>query len=111
VVKRFFKREEVVGKLVITQEAKVLGKVADVAISLNGKIGLSIRDSSGKETIITLDKVSAIGDVILLKHLEKTAGEAEIVEQVLPKGKICPKCGKLNRENVRFCTYCGTKLT
>ena len=37
--KSFFKREELVGKLVIDQKAEILGKIQDVALTVDGKMG------------------------------------------------------------------------
>ncbi|WP_157255225.1 zinc ribbon domain-containing protein [Palaeococcus ferrophilus] len=101
----FFKREEVVGKLVITPRAEVIGKVTDIAIGLDGRVGLNVRTKSGEEIIVTLDEVDAIEDVILLKL--KKEGEVDVAKT---KGKICPNCGKLNRETAKFCTNCGYPL-
>jgi len=110
--KRFIKREEVAGKLVVDQEARVLGKVTDLAVTYDGKAVITVgreTEEGVKEEVIPMDRVAAIGDVILLK------GEATPTVQPTPaptptRIRICPNCGAENKPTAKFCIKCGTKL-
>jgi len=68
------------GKLVVTTDAMVLGTVNDIAVSSEGKIALQIDAKSNDqskaaetqdETFINSDEIQAVGDVVLLKYPSK----------------------------------------
>lgn len=107
------KREEVIGKPIITCDARIIGKVSDFVVSVDGKVGISVKSESGEETVVAFDEVSALGDVILLKSPKAEAKQAMPAseEKVLPGERACPKCGRLNKPEAKFCTGCGTKLS
>ncbi|MEM2876251.1 MAG: zinc ribbon domain-containing protein [Candidatus Bathyarchaeia archaeon] len=112
--KRVFKREELVGKTVIGQDAYVSGKVKDLAVTEEGKLGLLVEEKDGREKVILFDDVHKIGDVVLLK----TRGAPEAVPrptpmpspQVAPATNLCPKCGWQNKPEAKFCIKCGRRL-
>ncbi len=123
--KKFFQREELVGKLVIDQEAIIVGKIEDLAITENGKMGLMIK-REGEDVLIDLDDIQKIKDVVLLKPKEKVE-EEPIPEEPTPeistiaaepepepvkevKTNVCPNCGHENKPTSKFCVKCGTVL-
>ena len=112
---RFFKREELKGKLVIDQEANIVGKMEDFTISETGEVGFLIKKED-TETIITIDQIKKIKDVLLLKEAEEKKEEKQeeeksepITEEAKDEGK-CPNCGENIRTGTRFCVKCGTAL-
>ena len=119
--KSFFKREELIGKLVIDQKAEILGKIEDIALTVDGKTGLLIqRDGNGDELIMLID-IKRIGDVVLLRDESDTEPSSIMVpDQDEPKMEpappekveenVCPSCGHGNRETVKFCVKCGKSL-
>jgi len=70
--RRFYRREELVGKLVIDHQANIIGQVTDIAISPDGKMGLSVTatpEGKGGERVVFFEEISTFGDVILLNPL------------------------------------------
>ena len=108
----FLKREEIIGRPIITCDARIVGKVSDIAVSVDGKVGISVKSESGEESLIAFDEVSALGDVVLLKSPKAEAKQAipTSEEKIAPGEKVCPKCGRVNKPEAKFCTGCGTKL-
>jgi sporulation protein YlmC with PRC-barrel domain len=106
--KRYFRRDEIVGKDIISDSAVRLGKVKDIGYDPEGKIVL-IYDKTGEggEEAIPSSQIIAMGDVILVKSatLEKIPTPASS-----PSLKICPKCGKENAPDMLYCTSCGSRL-
>jgi sporulation protein YlmC with PRC-barrel domain len=114
---KFFKKEELAGKLVIDQEALIVGKFEDLAVTEDGKVGLLVKEEGGEERLIMLDDIKKIEDVILLKaegKVKPREAEPEAEPEEEPSeaegGNICPNCGWENKENTRFCVKCGTEL-
>ena len=102
------------GKLVVTYDAKLLGKVADLAISPEGKVGLSVESETGEKSVISFDEVAAVGDVILLKApAEAAPPKVKAAPKVkrAPRGPVCPSCGKVNKPGAKFCAKCGARLS
>lgn len=122
VEKSFFKREELVGKLVIDQEACIEGKIKDLALTENGKMGLLIEREEDVDMLIDLENIQKISDVVLLKP-ERAAGERPIRVEAPPPpaepepeppkepvANVCQSCGHENRPNSTFCVKCGKPL-
>ena len=119
---KFFKREELVGKLVINQQACIEGKIKDLALTEDGKMGLLVEREEDIDILINLEDIEKIRDVILLKPkgavreastlTEATPQPAEPKKQPPKKtsGNICPSCGHENKTAVNFCVKCGEKL-
>ena len=114
---KFFKKEELAGKLVIDQKALIVGKFEDLAITDDGNVGLLIKKESGEEKLIMLDDIKKIEDVILLKtegkvkpRETKPEDEPEKKPSKAEGGNICPNCGWENKKKIRFCVKCGTEL-
>jgi sporulation protein YlmC with PRC-barrel domain len=116
---KFYKREELEGKPVVDQEARIRGKVEDLAITEDGQVGISIKNDDGEERLLKLDEIKKIADVILLteevpaeKEPEPNLSQPESEEttgETTPTN-ICPNCGYENRQSMNFCVKCGTKL-
>jgi len=138
VEKKLLSRDKIVGKQVIDSNGTILGTVKDITFDLaQSKMSITIADEKGKETEVSSDDVSAVGDVVLLKRPR----EAEAVGAVSPRVKgvveaveapprpspptgpapqpsvkaptspgLCPNCGYQNEPASRFCIKCGTRL-
>lgn len=126
--KEFFQRKELIGKLVVDQEANKVGKIKDLALTKKGEIGLLLNGEGEEANLIMLDDVQKIGDVVLLKP--------QVVKEVMPpvttpppkkeppKPKVekpverprvtvanaCPNCSWVNKPKAKFCVKCGTTL-
>jgi len=127
--KRFYKPGELSGKLVVDHEGMIVGKIRDIAVSSEGKMGIAITSAEGQgleEKIVFFDEISVIGDVVLLKASKETPDVVRVqtvsddklsemakpsLPQTLEREKICSKCGLENRAGVDFCTRCGSQLT
>lgn len=108
--KKYFRRDDIVGKDIISDDAVRLGKVKDIGYDPNGKIVLIYdKQEEGGEEAIQSSQIIAIGDVVLVKstHAEKPPTQSQKGEVSL---KYCPKCGKANMPDMLFCTSCGTRL-
>jgi sporulation protein YlmC with PRC-barrel domain len=113
---KFYKREDLIGKLVVDQEARVLGEVEDLAITENSEVGISIKSEEDEETMLKLDRIKKIGDVILLTS-EKDDKKPQ-AKPTMPKPEPkeeeetnkCPSCGWDNLPGTNFCVKCGSKL-
>lgn len=106
--KKFFKRDEIVGKDIISDEAIRLGKVKDIGYDPEGKIVLIYdRAGDGGEDAIQSSQILAFGDVILVKS---QPSERPSTQKPAPSSKICPRCGKSNPLDYVFCTGCGSRL-
>ncbi len=110
--KRFYKREDIIGKKVVSQDALEVGSVKDTAFDIEGKLHLIVtKKDSEEEDFISINDIKAFGDYILLKGLPTAVGGESPDSSQQGVSKICPKCGTHNKPNVGFCTKCGTKLT
>lgn len=131
--KKFFNREELVGKLVIDQEAHIAGTIKDIALTEDGKMGLLIGVEGAGDKLINLNEIQKIRDVVLLKSevprerapiLETSPKPVEIDEESEPiiepvesaptpeepRKNVCSSCGHENRPTSKFCVKCGITL-
>jgi sporulation protein YlmC with PRC-barrel domain len=130
----YLKREDLLGKSVVSRNAQIVGTVADIAVSLDGKVAIQVQRKSStdpSELYIGSDEIQAVGDVVLLKTSSDLAGKGapaqtyavppapsnSFTSSVAPQpfiggspGRSCPKCGYLNSANSKFCIKCGTAL-
>jgi len=123
--KKFLSRDKIVGKQVIDSNGTILGTIKDIAFDLaGGKMSITVTDEKEKETEISSDDVSAVGDVVILKRPQKVEVK-EASQKPPPTARptpppsakapttstgLCPNCGYQNEPNSRFCIKCGTKL-
>jgi len=122
----YLKREEVIGKSVVSKDAKIVGTVLDLAVSTDGRLAIQVQKKSGDQTdsqemFIGAQEIQAVGDVILLKNgagLGPVAPQAPQTATVLPPpppgsgsmGRTCQKCGYVNSATSKFCIKCGASL-
>ena len=116
----YLKRDEIVGKSVVSNNASIVGTVADLVVSVDGKIGLRVAPKSGtieEELIVGSDELHAIGDVILLKPKpidRSTVVSSQPTPPPFPstssQGKTCGRCGYVNSAHSKFCIKCGNSL-
>ena len=121
-MEKFFKRQELIGKMVVDQEAAVIGKIADLALGKDGKMGLLLKGETTEEVVIVLDDIKKIDDVVLLKSVFSAKTEESTPVPPLPepkktrartesqKEKLCPNCSGMNRPKAKFCVKCGQPL-
>jgi sporulation protein YlmC with PRC-barrel domain len=90
---RVYKRDDLLGKQVIGEDAKSIGTVKDIAYDGEGRAGFVVQPKAGEEAFVLSTQVIALGDVILVKSRSR-----------------CSKCGHINKETAKFCVKCGTTL-
>src|ERR1700730_7638747 len=112
----YLKREDLLGKSVISRNAEIIGTVADIAVSLDGRIVIQVQKKSSSdpsELYVGSEEIQAAGDVILLKTSSDMVGKVApaqpyVAAPMLPsgitassaappflgasQGKSCPKC-------------------
>jgi sporulation protein YlmC with PRC-barrel domain len=124
---RFYRREELVGKIVYDSKALRVGEVTDVGYSKEGHVALIVKADGGEEKVIPFTMVEEIGDIILLKStkpfVEPKHGKPlvepspqqqkpEQVTTIIGEGeKVCPECGRRNIARAKFCVKCGYKFS
>ena len=111
----FFSREELMGKIVADQEAIIIGKVKDLALTKDGKMGLIVDGDGKTEKFVLLNFVQKIGDIVLLKPKEaisppSSAPPAQKQETPKEAPRICKNCGSENNPTAKFCVKCGKGL-
>jgi sporulation protein YlmC with PRC-barrel domain/ribosomal protein L40E len=105
---KYYKREELVGKHVYDAKAKRIGPVSDIAYSKDGKTALIVGG-----TTISFEKISEIGDIIILKAEQNIMPELSApkrVVELVDGQKICPKCDRKNEKPAKFCIKCGYRF-
>ena len=118
--KKFYKREDLIGKTVINQDANEVGTVKDTAFDVEGKMALIIsKKDSQEEEYISINDIRSMNDVILLKENPGTKTltlpnpQVTVVQTQAaapPLSKVCPKCGHVNPQSGQFCVKCGNRL-
>lgn len=115
--RKFFRRDEIVGKDVYDSEAKKVGSVSDLAFSSDAKPALVVSKQDKSEEIVPLEFVDRLGDIVLLKV--NRLSDAPQTSQTQPSqtdvsapssGRICVKCGQVNPLSARFCTKCRNQF-
>ncbi|GBC72089.1 hypothetical protein HRbin02_01880 [Candidatus Calditenuaceae archaeon HR02] len=106
--KRYFRRDEIVGKDIISDSAIRLGKVKDIGYDAEGKIVLIYdKPGEGGEEAVPSSQIIAFGDVVLVK----SSAIVKTPPMTSPSSeKVCPNCGKVNAPDMIYCTSCGSKL-
>lgn len=115
--RKFFRRDEIVGKDVYDLEAKKVGSVSDLAFSSDAKPALVVSKQDKSEEIVPLEFVDRLGDIVLLRVNRSgnapapTQTQSNNVNVSAPSsGRICVKCGQVNPLSVRFCTKCRNQF-
>ncbi len=117
-VEKYYRKDELAGKLVYNSRALKIGKVTDVGYSKVGGIGLIVKLGKDKEEIIPFTAINEIGDIVFLKpdvegEKERLKPEFEEAPQ-RPEEKLdikkCPNCGNENKHEDKFCRKCGEKI-
>ncbi len=117
----YLKRDELVGKSVISGNGEMIGTVKDVVVSMDGKMGLNVSRKAPApdgsiEVIVSAGEIQAMGDVILLKPATSNvvrsaqAPMPQAFPTSAPQMKACPRCGYVNGAGSRFCIKCGLSL-
>lgn len=132
----YVKREDIIGRPVITTDAIIVGTVKDIAVSFNGRVALQVESKDDRvsdlprEIFVGSDEIQAVGDVILLKYASKrsstetalsggqsptpTGLPVSVAPPAFPgaalEGRLCAKCGYTNTFGSRFCIKCGTLI-
>lgn len=95
------RREEVIGKDVIDNNANKMGNAKDLAWSEDGVFALIVEGIDEEESFLPFDNVEKVGDVIFVK------AKASLVS--IP-AKTCPMCKHKNPLEAMFCAKCGRTL-
>ena len=112
----YFRKEELMGKLVYNQRGQKIGVVKDVGYSKDGRAAL-VLDGKNGETDLSFELIQEIGEVILLKPEIGTRTPPQPSYTPIPpppaqpitasRNKNCPKCGAENPPIAKFCRKCG----
>ena len=114
----YYRLEELVGKDVYDAKARKVGTVTDVGYSKDGKnaliIGIERFETTsnpitdrelvlssllkGRFETILFERVSEIGDIIILRPDTET------------QTKACPICNRQHEKQAKFCVKCGHKF-
>ena len=95
------RREEVIGKDVISGDAKKMGVTKDLAWSEDGVFALIVEGADEEESFLPFDNVEKVGDVIFVK------AKASLLS--IPM-RTCPMCRHKNPIEAMFCAKCGRTL-
>jgi len=104
-LERYYRKKELVGKMVFNSELLKVGDVVDITHFL------IVKSVKGKEEIIPFESINDIGEIILLKQYELPATKPSKPKQKREKKEKCPKCGRQNRPKAKYCLSCGNKFT
>lgn len=106
----FVKREDVIDKEVFDLKGKRVGSVKDIAFTPSGKMGLVISKPDKSEEVISMDNISSMGDIIVLRApAALETPEAKPTAPLLAQ-KICPFCKHPNKPEYRYCIRCGKRF-
>lgn len=127
----FLRREDIVGKPVVGQDAMIVGAVKDLAVSVEGKVALQVEkkdtnpENGSSDVLISSDEILAVGDFVLLKSPKTNSGQnTSKVASLSPQSEnaapppfpgnvssdVCPRCSFANSHTSRFCVKCGSLL-
>lgn len=95
------RREDVVGKEVIDNDARKIGSAKDLAWSNDGKLALVIELSDEEEAFLPFDEIERIGDVVFVRAKSALETAPTIA---------CPICKNRNPLEAKFCAKCGRTL-
>jgi sporulation protein YlmC with PRC-barrel domain len=95
------RREELIGKEIINDEAKKVGTAKDIAWTGEGKLALVVELSDEQEAFLPFEEIVTVGDVVFVKP-KSTLQTAPTV--------TCPVCKHRNLLEAKFCAKCGKSL-
>jgi sporulation protein YlmC with PRC-barrel domain len=95
------RREELIGKEIINEEAKKVGTAKDLAWTSDGKLALIVELSDEQEAFLPFEEIVTVGDVVFVKP-KSTLQTAPTV--------TCPVCKHRNLLEAKFCAKCGKSL-
>lgn len=110
----YVRREDVIGKKVITSDGNTFGEVRDIAFSLDGSVGLVVSAVSGSDVVVPMRQASAVGEFVLLSTSKPETTAAPVQPRPAPPAVNpvnCPACGSPVKPGARFCGKCGQKLS
>jgi sporulation protein YlmC with PRC-barrel domain len=95
------RREELVGKEIISGEAKKLGTAKDLAWDSDGRLALIVELNDEEEAFLPFEEIERVGDVVFVK--------SKSLLQTVPT-ITCPVCKHRNLLEAKFCAKCGKAL-
>jgi sporulation protein YlmC with PRC-barrel domain len=95
------RREELIGKEIINEEAKKIGVAKDLAWTSEGALALIIETDDEEEAFLPFSEIERVGDVVFVKS-KSTLQRAPTV--------TCPVCKHRNLPEAKFCAKCGKAL-
>jgi len=95
------RREELIGKEIINEEAKKVGTAKDLAWTSDGRLALIVELSDEQEAFLPFEEIVTVGDVVFVKP-KSTLQTAPTV--------TCPVCKHRNLLEAKFCAKCGKSL-
>ena len=95
------RREELIGKEIINDEAKKVGVAKDLAWTSEGRLGLVVELNDEQEAFLPFEEIVTVGDVVFVKP-KSTLQTAPTV--------TCPVCKHRNLLEAKFCAKCGKSL-
>jgi sporulation protein YlmC with PRC-barrel domain len=108
--------EKITGMLTYDHNARLIGKVDDIGLrkTADGRVEFSfkVKDSDNSINEIAWNRISKIGDIIILAATASTTGNIDTSSSIDSKsqGKICSNCNYSNEAESVFCEECGKKL-
>ncbi|ABE51319.1 zinc-ribbon domain-containing protein [Methanococcoides burtonii] len=104
--KQTLRKEKIIGMQVIDSSGYIRGKVKELSLVVGEPDqALVIEDEDGNESEAPWSRISAAGDVILLKSEEYSANKSSS-----SMSHRCPSCNSEIGGGAMFCTNCGTDL-
>jgi PRC-barrel domain. len=95
--RRFYRREEIIGKIAINMLGKSVGSVKDIAYDSEGRMALIVDSKDEGEKYFSIDEIVAIGDYVLVGKAKSTV-------------KKCQNCGFENKLEYKYCMNCGKPI-
>ena len=107
-----YRKEDAVGKTVISHEGKVVGVVKDIGFSLDGTGALVVHAKDGQELTIPIHEIFGMADYVVMKpratHILDP--NALISPPAMSSPSICPRCQSPTKPGTKFCNKCGNRL-
>ncbi|HZW54859.1 MAG TPA: zinc ribbon domain-containing protein [Nitrososphaerales archaeon] len=128
-----YKREDAVGKTVITHDGRTVGVVRELGFTGDGTIILLVTRTDATEESIPVSQTAGIADYVVLRapptaptahppvspssSVQHWSPVPPVVQQppqlppvAYPTTNVCPNCKNALRQSAKFCPKCGTKV-